>query len=210
MNPNDSFIFWGALYLTPLVWVLLGLGALFTFAAQDLLIGPSHPPSRTPHWAMRHTIERSSHVLLAHRLLLWLCAVVVALMLSGANIVGYWKCQKGSLSRTALDTRPRASSTIAALTSRLSSLYVCRRSLLRRRTSHSELHAELARQPPRPAGGGRRQQCYSDGLRSVTAPRCDIVRHIERRAQTPRAHHGTALYAACEAIHTAFIERAHL
>jgi len=58
VNPNDSFIFWSALYLTPLVWVLLGMGAVFTLSVQPLLI------------------------------------VAVALMLSGANIVGYWKCQK--------------------------------------------------------------------------------------------------------------------
>ena len=39
MNPNDAFIFWSGLYLTPVVWVLLGMGALFSFSAQDLLIG---------------------------------------------------------------------------------------------------------------------------------------------------------------------------
>jgi hypothetical protein len=37
VNPTDSFVFWSALYLTPLVWILLGLGAIFS--PKDLLIG---------------------------------------------------------------------------------------------------------------------------------------------------------------------------
>ncbi len=53
----DSLIFWTAIYLTPIVWLVLGL--IFT--------------------GFR---------------LKWLLVVVVALVLSCANLVGYWKCQK--------------------------------------------------------------------------------------------------------------------
>jgi len=58
VHPSDALIFWGALYLTPVVWMVLGLGAVFYFRIR------------------------------------WLLIVVVAVLLSGANVVGYWKCQK--------------------------------------------------------------------------------------------------------------------
>ena len=56
IHPTDSVVFWGGLYLTPLVWLL------FAFTA---LTSPQ-----------------------------WLLVVVSALILSSANVVGYWKCQK--------------------------------------------------------------------------------------------------------------------
>lgn len=57
IHPQDSFIFWSALYITPIIWFIFGLGTL-TGSFQYLLI------------------------------------VFVALTMSGANVVGYWKCQK--------------------------------------------------------------------------------------------------------------------
>lgn len=96
MNPNDSFIFWSALYFTPVVWILLGMGAVFSFSAQDLLIGqPRHAMPSSPQ-GTNAAIDVLTHSLLCR------CGgrvVAVALMLSGANIVGYWKCQKGPSSR---------------------------------------------------------------------------------------------------------------
>jgi len=56
VHPADSMLFWGALYATPAVWVVLGLGAL---------LKPQ-----------------------------WLLIVCVAITFSGANVVGYWRCQK--------------------------------------------------------------------------------------------------------------------
>ena len=57
MNPSDSFVFWSALYFTPLVWVLLGLSAIFK--PQYLLIGHSTPPPPQPTAsAGRTTSER--------------------------------------------------------------------------------------------------------------------------------------------------------
>jgi hypothetical protein len=57
VHPNDSFVFWTALYSTPVIWFVFGLGTL-TGSFQYLII------------------------------------VVVALSMSGANVIGYWKCQK--------------------------------------------------------------------------------------------------------------------
>jgi len=56
VDSGDSMVFWAALYLTPLIWCLLGIMSMFQ-------------PK-------------------------WLLIVVVAIILSGANVVGYWKCQK--------------------------------------------------------------------------------------------------------------------
>ena len=56
VHPTDSKIFWGALYLTPVVWIILGL---------SVILKPQ-----------------------------WLLIVAVGLTFSGANVVGYWKCQK--------------------------------------------------------------------------------------------------------------------
>ena len=53
----DSLFFWTTVYLTPVVWLLMGI--LFTSFQIK-----------------------------------WLLVVIVALVLSGANFVGYWKCQK--------------------------------------------------------------------------------------------------------------------
>lgn len=58
IHPQDSFIFWAALYLTPLAWFILGLVCIVSFKLQYLLI------------------------------------VCVAVGLSSANVIGYWKCQK--------------------------------------------------------------------------------------------------------------------
>jgi hypothetical protein len=56
VHPTDAFIFWSALYATPVVWLLLGLGVLLKWQ--------------------------------------WLLIVIVAITFSGANVIGYWKCQK--------------------------------------------------------------------------------------------------------------------
>lgn len=56
VHPTDSVVFWGALYSTPLVWMI------FAFSA---LTSPQ-----------------------------WLLVVISALVLSSANVVGYWRCQK--------------------------------------------------------------------------------------------------------------------
>jgi hypothetical protein len=56
VHPADSMLFWGALYATPVVWLLLGVGSL---------LKPQ-----------------------------WLLIVCVAITFSGANVVGYWKCQR--------------------------------------------------------------------------------------------------------------------
>jgi len=58
VHPRDSYVFWGALYGTPLIWLVFGI--------VDL-------------------------ALVKFR---WVLIVVVSLILSGANVVGYWKCQK--------------------------------------------------------------------------------------------------------------------
>lgn len=58
LNVTDGRIFWWSLYLTPAVWVLLGVVCVLKFNLSYLLL------------------------------------VVVALVLSSANIVGYYKCSK--------------------------------------------------------------------------------------------------------------------
>lgn len=58
VNKTDSRIFWGALYATPAVWVLLGVVCVLKFNMSYLVI------------------------------------VAIAMVLSGANIVGYYKCNK--------------------------------------------------------------------------------------------------------------------
>lgn len=58
IDPLDSQVFWGGLYGTPAVWVLLLIVAVLKFNVQ------------------------------------WALIVVIAVMLSGANIVGYTKCKK--------------------------------------------------------------------------------------------------------------------
>jgi hypothetical protein len=58
VHPSDSFMFWSALYITPIVWIVFGIGALSGLRFQ------------------------------------WLLIVAVAIVLSGANVVGYWKCQR--------------------------------------------------------------------------------------------------------------------
>jgi len=56
IDPSDSIVFWSTLYLTPVIWCILGITSVFK-----------------PRW---------------------LLIVIVGLILSGANVVGYWKCQK--------------------------------------------------------------------------------------------------------------------
>lgn len=58
LNVTDGRIFWWSLYLTPIVWVLLGVVCVLKFNLSYLLL------------------------------------VVVALVLSSANIIGYYKCSK--------------------------------------------------------------------------------------------------------------------
>jgi len=38
VHPQDSFIFWTALYITPVVWVFLAIGEVFLFKVQWLLL----------------------------------------------------------------------------------------------------------------------------------------------------------------------------
>jgi len=58
VHPTDSRTFWMGLYISPIAWLLLALGALFSFNFQ------------------------------------WLLVVIVALLLNGANCIGYWKCER--------------------------------------------------------------------------------------------------------------------
>lgn len=58
LNVTDGRIFWWSLYLTPIVWVLLGVVCVLKFNLSYLLL------------------------------------VVVALVLSFANIYGYYQCNK--------------------------------------------------------------------------------------------------------------------
>lgn len=58
IDERNSRLFWGALYVTPIVWCLLLIGAILQFA------------------------------------LTWILVVLVALTLTGSNLVGYYKCQK--------------------------------------------------------------------------------------------------------------------
>jgi hypothetical protein len=61
IDSSDSRVFWLGLYLTPIIWIVLGVSALFT-----------------P---------------------LWLLVDIIALLMSGANTWGYWKCSKDSKKR---------------------------------------------------------------------------------------------------------------
>jgi len=58
INTTDSRIFWGALYVFPAIWIVLGIICILRFDVTYLVI------------------------------------VVIALVLSGANIIGYYKCNK--------------------------------------------------------------------------------------------------------------------
>lgn len=58
LNVTDGRIFWWTLYITPIIWVLLGVVCVLKFNISYLLM------------------------------------VVIALILSGANIIGYYKCNK--------------------------------------------------------------------------------------------------------------------
>eukprot|EP00657_Telonema_sp_P-1_P001509 TRINITY_DN1405_c0_g2_i2.p1 TRINITY_DN1405_c0_g2~~TRINITY_DN1405_c0_g2_i2.p1 ORF type:complete len:219 (+),score=39.54 TRINITY_DN1405_c0_g2_i2:155-811(+) len=58
IDERNRRLFWGALYITPVVWVLLLIGAILQFS------------------------------------LTWILVVVVSLVLTGSNLVGYYKCQK--------------------------------------------------------------------------------------------------------------------
>jgi hypothetical protein len=63
IHANDSRVFWTALYVSPGLWGLFALGALFSFNFK------------------------------------WLLVVVVGLVLSGANLIGYWKCERDAKSK---------------------------------------------------------------------------------------------------------------
>ncbi|RKO85509.1 hypothetical protein BDK51DRAFT_1527, partial [Blyttiomyces helicus] len=58
VNATDSRVFWTALYVTPVAWVVLGFIALIRFKLD------------------------------------WMPIVVVAIVMSVANVVGYTKCEK--------------------------------------------------------------------------------------------------------------------
>merc|ERR1712028_47867 len=58
IDARNSRLFWGALYVTPIVWFLLLIGAILQFS------------------------------------LTWILVVVVCLVLTSANLIGYYKCQK--------------------------------------------------------------------------------------------------------------------
>lgn len=62
LNSFDSIMFWGGIYLPPVVWFVMGLIAL---------IGSFK----------------------------WLLIVVIALIFSGANVIGYWKCQSDAAAK---------------------------------------------------------------------------------------------------------------
>ena len=77
------------LYATPVVWLLFGLGALLSLKFQYLLISQlQHSTGQQQH--SQPDTRRSLPPVTAN-----LLPVAVALALSGANVVGYWKCQKG-------------------------------------------------------------------------------------------------------------------
>jgi hypothetical protein len=80
VSPFDSKVFWGALYLTPLVWaVFLFLGAL------------------------RLKLE-------------YMPVIIAALMLSGANLLGYVKCSNSAQEKVrSMVTRGFKDSSMAAL-----------------------------------------------------------------------------------------------
>jgi len=61
IHPFDSMVFWTSLYVTPVVWSILGFASIFSFQ--------------------------------------WLLVILVALILNGANLIGYWKCQKDAKSK---------------------------------------------------------------------------------------------------------------
>lgn len=86
VGKSDSRVFWGALYVTPFVWVLLALIAVLKLNVE------------------------------------WLLVCVVAVSLSAANIIGYWKCQKdasaqvqGMIASGALSALARAPSALSWL-----------------------------------------------------------------------------------------------
>ncbi|GJQ11127.1 hypothetical protein GpartN1_g2918.t1 [Galdieria partita] len=62
-NKVDSRVFWWSMYLTPLLWVVLGIVCILKF-----------------------------HIT-------WLVAVIIALTLSGANLIGFLKCDRESKQR---------------------------------------------------------------------------------------------------------------
>ncbi|KAI8324542.1 DUF846-domain-containing protein, partial [Martensiomyces pterosporus] len=58
VNASDSRVFWGVLYITPVVWSLLAIVAFFSLRFQ------------------------------------WLLIVIIAVLLSSANLIGYQRCDK--------------------------------------------------------------------------------------------------------------------
>merc|ERR1712194_323176 len=58
IDERNRRLFWGALYVTPIVWFLLLIGAILQFS------------------------------------LTWILVVVVCLVLTSSNLIGYYKCQK--------------------------------------------------------------------------------------------------------------------
>ncbi|KAJ1941955.1 Golgi apparatus membrane protein tvp23 [Linderina macrospora] len=63
VNASDSRVFWGVLYVTPVVWSLLAIVAFFSLRFQ------------------------------------WLLIVIIAVLLSSANLIGYQRCDKDQKKR---------------------------------------------------------------------------------------------------------------
>jgi len=63
LNAMDARIFWWTMYVTPLLWIALGLIGVLKFELN------------------------------------WLIVVVIALALNGANLVGYFKCDREAAER---------------------------------------------------------------------------------------------------------------
>jgi len=58
IDDRERRLFWGALYITPAIWVLLAIGCVFQFSFK------------------------------------WLMVVMMALIMTSTNLVGYHRCQK--------------------------------------------------------------------------------------------------------------------
>jgi len=59
VSPADSRMFWQPLYITPVAWVVVGLGSLFSISKWDYLL-----------------------------------IVIIAIVMSGSNIAGYYRCSR--------------------------------------------------------------------------------------------------------------------
>lgn len=76
MNDKEAHIFWIALVLTPLVWCILFIIALFGFEFK---------------WLVSYDFKNIMKLQYFFQLV-----VVIAIMLNGANLYGYIKCKVGN------------------------------------------------------------------------------------------------------------------